>query len=174
MSGFRWKFHKRKFDAVKPAWRHEAAYFRGLMQKQPQGPDRKFLECLLFLRLGYKPAQVAEMTNLDVVDVQKHVKTYNRRGLKGYEPVEQKEPQKQKAFEIPVITPREGCDFFLKVTFGLPKEILPWQILFLAYAKTVFFMMDHKAVVSEIASELRVSKVDVMRTIRSYFDAKNS
>lgn len=125
------RFNKRQFATVKPNWQHTAPQIRALMEKQPPGSDRKFLECLLYLRLGYKMAQVADMTKLESSTIRQHVKTYNKSGLKDYEPKVEKPkveksvqvaekplPRKKPSFKIGV-TPRQGTLAFLRIGYTL-------------------------------------------------------
>ena len=186
--GWNWKFNKRRFAAVTPKWQHDAPRIRVLMEKQPQGADRKFLECLLYLRLGYKADQVADMVKLDVATIKQHVRTYNKRGLRDYEPVvkapppppkkrvvekvpEKPLPRREKPFTI-TVTPKQGSLAFLAIGYtlydgGSDKDTLPHKIVWLAYCKTILDPRPHRQALEEIAKELKTTKTEVLRVIRS-------
>lgn len=190
-----WKFNNRRFAAVTPKWQHDAARIRALMEKQPPGADRKYLECLLYLRLGYSTQQVGDMVKLDATTIKQHIRTYNRRGLRDYEPrpaefvaanvkkappppvkrvvekvPEKPLPHKAKPFTM-TVTPKQGSLAFLAIGYtlwdgGSIKDTMPHRIIWLVYCKTVLDPRPHREALEEVSKELKVSKTEVLRVIR--------
>ncbi len=160
---WRWRWRKKKL-APKVEWQHEAAEIRTLLEAKP---GNKFLECLLYLRLGYKPEQVAEMAKVPVPEVYRNIRNY-KKGMPKAKPV--KEKPKPLVFRFPEITGKQGTDFFLKREYS--KEKRPWQVLFLIYLKTRLYPRDHEVALAEVAKEMGMKQADVLVILKAYLDGE--
>lgn len=125
---------------------------------------RKFLECMQLLRLGYKVAQVVDMTKTPPAEIFKFIQTWNRRAEKGYTPPVVKEKPAVAKAKFPRFTAAEGCLFLLRMDYR-PANRRVWQTLFKAYLKRSLPAED---AASEIMAEMKMNRMILFSILKEY------
>ena len=147
-----WRPSKSRFwPAVK--WRHDAAGIREVQAKSPPG-ERKYLACLLLLRVGQKPIAVCEVEGVSTAKLKLFIRRYNDTALDelgGYAC----QVKKEKLTQPPLVIPSKlAGKILLKVNYSKGESRRLWQAVLMVCLRPMSL--------SEVARELKL-KEEVIR-----------